>query len=190
MNLESSAVNFSYLLLDYYKSLNIKEDELAVILMIDHLLASTDDFITTDLLAMKMNLDERRIDEIMANLLNKKYIEFELTKDKALLTLNPLKKILYSFFKQSIFTQEELDQQEGIDQKRTEYFEIIEEFFGRTLSPFEMSIVDEWIAQDIDEDIVKNAIKDAIRYDKKSVRTIDKYVISRLKKEDNLGNAK
>ena len=67
---------------------------------------------------------------------------------------------------------------------------MIEEFFGRTLSPFEMSIVDEWIAQDIDEDIVTNAIKDAIRYDKKSVRTIDKYVISRLKKEDNLGNAK
>ena len=45
MNYSNNALNFSYLLLDYYKELNIKENELAVILMIDHLLSQDNEFI-------------------------------------------------------------------------------------------------------------------------------------------------
>ena len=54
MKFESSkALDFEYLLLEFYKTLNIQEREVVIILMIEHLLKQGNDFITSDLLALK-----------------------------------------------------------------------------------------------------------------------------------------
>ena len=52
----SSALNIIYLLLDFYKTLGLKEREVMVILMINQLLTQGNDFITSDVLSLKMNL--------------------------------------------------------------------------------------------------------------------------------------
>lgn len=183
-----NAMNFSYLLLEYYKSLNLGELEVVVILMIDHLLTNENDFVTTDILLLKMKLDSRAIDEIMANLVVKKYVEININKGKATISIRPLQKILCKMFEKSIFSDEEMKENEEKEKLREELYTRLENGFNRQLSPIEINRVDERIKSDIDEDIIYNSIKDALSQGKYSINYIDRIIVSKIKKEDKFGN--
>jgi DNA replication protein len=185
----ASALNFSYLLLDFYKSLNINEQELVVILMIDHLRKQENEFITKDELILKMNLSEKEIDQAMTSLYKKKYIEFSFDLGKPSTSIKPIKKILYKKFEQSIFTEEEIASKKETLQKRETVFDFLEKTFSRQLTPIEISRADEWINNDVDEDIIINSIKDAASTNHLSLTYIDRLIIKKMKKEDNSGNA-
>ena len=53
-------------------------------------------------------------------------------------------------------------------------FETIEKEFGRTLSPIEYEIIKAWLDNDIDEDLIKEAIKEATFNGVSNLRYIDK----------------
>ena len=55
-SVQMEALDFRYLLLEYYKKLRLSENEVMVILMIDHLLEQKNTLITPDLLSLKMNI--------------------------------------------------------------------------------------------------------------------------------------
>lgn len=185
----ASALNFSYLLLDFYKTLNINEQELVVILMIDHLRKQENEFITKDELLLKMNLSEKEIDQAMTSLYKKKYIEFSFDFGKPSTSIKPIKKILYRKFEQSIFTEEEIANKKETLQKRETVFDFLEKTFGRQLTPIEISRADEWINNDVEEDIIINSIKDSALSNRLSITYIDRLIIKKMKKEDNSGNA-
>ncbi len=185
INYSNNALNFSYLLLDYYKELNIKESELAVILMIDHLLSQDNEFITVDVLELKMSLTKKEIDEAMTSLYQKKYIEFVLGKKGAETSIRPLMKILYKKFEQSIFSEDELKKNEDSVKLREEVFALLEEIFNRSLSPIEISRADEWIKADVSRDIIINSIKDAKVRNELSINAIDRIIIKKLRSENN-----
>ena len=175
----------SYLLLDYYKELNIKENELAVILMIDHLLSQDNEFITKDVLQLKMSLSSKEIDNAMTSLYQKKYIEFVVENNTAKTSIRPLKKILYKKFEQSIFSEEELKRNEESVKLREEVFSLLEEVFSRSLSPIEISRADEWIKANVDRDIIINSIKDAKVRNELSINAIDRIIINKIRSLNN-----
>ena len=178
-------IYFSYLLLDYYKELNIKENELAVILMIDHLLSQDNEFITKDVLQLKMSLSSKEIDNAMTSLYQKKYIEFVVENNTAKTSIRPLKKILYKKFEQSIFSEEELKRNEESVKLREEVFSLLEEVFSRSLSPIEISRADEWIKANVDRDIIINSIKDAKVRNELSINAIDRIIINKIRSLNN-----
>ena len=59
-----SLISFRSMILDCYKKLGLNENELVVILMIDHLLEQGNTLITGDALSMKMKLSAPEIDAI------------------------------------------------------------------------------------------------------------------------------
>lgn len=186
----TNAFNFSYLLLEYYKDLGLNEEELAVILMINHLLEDNNDLITVDLLSLKMTLESKKIDKIMASLMIRKLIELEVSQGKAFISIKPLNNEIVKMFQSSIFSKQEIEEKEEMEEERERIFTLIEKEFGRTLSPIEISRIDLWIQQKVDEDIIINSIKDASMMGKKNIATIDRIIISKCKKEDRFGNAK
>ena len=103
----TEALDFRYLLLENYKKLKITENELATILMIDHLIGQGNPFVTADLLSLKMSLDVKEIDKILASLLRKKMLEYVTTGKKTATTLDPLKQKLYSEFQLYLTIEEE-----------------------------------------------------------------------------------
>ena len=103
----SEAIDFRYLLLENYKKLKITENELATIFMIDHLIGQGNPFVTADLLSLKMSLDVKEIDKILASLLKKKMLEYKTTGKKTATTLDPLKQKLYSEFQLYLTLEEE-----------------------------------------------------------------------------------
>ena len=81
-----NAVSFQYLLLDSYARLGLSEDELAVSLMLDHLLEQGNTFITADMLSLKMTFSSSKIDGIMSSLMKKGFLVYETGKDKKMTT--------------------------------------------------------------------------------------------------------
>ena len=98
----SEALDFRFLLLENYKKLKLNEQELATILMIDHLIGQGNPLVTQDLLSLKMSLDVKSIDTVLAALLTKGYIAFVTEGGKTITTLEPLKKILFREFQFSV----------------------------------------------------------------------------------------
>ena len=115
MKFESSkALDFEYLLLEFYKTLNIQEREVVIILMIEHLLKQGNDFITSDLLALKMKYDIKEIDASLSILFTKGYLEYKEVNNELHTSLDSLKKSLFKTFEKTIFTEEEISKNEII----------------------------------------------------------------------------
>ena len=53
-------------------------------------------------------------------------------------------------------------------------FEVVEKEFGRTLSPMEYEIIKAWLDNDMSEDLIKEAIKEATFNGVSNLRYIDK----------------
>lgn len=174
------AINFDYLLIEHYKDLNINESELAVILVVDHLLKQHNDIITAEDLSFKMNLDSKKIDEILSNLVTKNIVDLVFDKKGAKLSLQPLKNKLFQQLKLDIYKEEER-QKEDIQEMAQNVYALFEKELKRTLSPLEVSRIQEWFATNNDEDI-SNAIKDLKASGKKvSIRAVDKILLAKAK---------
>lgn len=183
------ALDFSYLLLEFYKNLNLFEREVMVILMIEHLLTQGNDFITSDLLALKMKLDIKEIDESLSILFTKGYLEYkENSSHNITCSLLNLKKALYKCFEKTIFTDEEISKNEDLEELRNEIFPKFIDAFSRNLSPIEISRIDTWIEQGVSKDIILNSLKDATNKGKLSINYIDKLILNKMKEEDRDGN--
>ena len=184
----SGALNIDYLLLEFYKQLNIREQEVMVILMINHLSQQGNDFITSDLLALKMNMPIKDIDDSLSVLFVKGYIEFVTKGDKTITSLKPLKKILIKTFEKTIYTDDEIEKNQSIELIREKVFQAFQDTFKRSLSPIEISRIDNWIADEVSEDVILDSLKDAEKKNKLTIQYIDRLIISKLKDEDREGN--
>lgn len=178
------ALDFDYLLIEHYKKLNISEDELVVILVLNHLLKQHNDIIKADEMAFKMNLDSKRIDEILSTLVKKNIVALEVNKKGAKLSLTPLKNKLLNQFKLDILHEEEAQKEEMVNQVQNVYA-MLEKELKRTLSPIEISRIQEWFTLNYSEKDIVNAIKDLIATNKKvTIRAVDKKLLAKAKSED------
>lgn len=180
----SEAIDFRFLLLENYKKLKISENQLAIVLMIDHLVSQGNPFITADLLSLKMSLDIKEIDNLLADLLTRGFVEYVTLNNKTVTSLNPLKEKLYREFQISISKENEAKGNAKINEELNNIFATFEQELGRQLSPLEISRIREWVALGYSDEIIINALKEAISQGKKSLRSVDKILLSWAKREE------
>lgn len=168
-------IDWKSLLLSKYKSLDIKEEEVLIILMIDFCLQNGETVITPDVLALKMNYDQNTIDNHLSILFNKGYITLDSNEEGKLQTsLNGLKYILIS----SLINNEEKPEKEEKDlEKEKNIFNLFETKFGRPLSFIEMETMNKWFEEGIEDDKILLALNEAIKAKKKNIRYIDKILL-------------
>lgn len=180
----SEAIDFRFLLLENYKKLKISENQLAIILMIDHLVSQGNPFITADLLSLKMVLDIKEIDTLLADLLTRGFVEYVTLNNRTVTSLNPLKERLYREFQISISKDNEIKGNAKIKEELNNIFENFEQELGRQLSPLEISRIREWVALGYTDETIINALKESISQGKKSLRSVDKILLSWAKREE------
>ena len=180
----SEAVDFRFLLLENYKKLKINENELAIIFMIDHLVSQGNPFITADLLSLKMSLDIKEIDELIADLLTRGFMEYASVNGKTVTSLNPLKEKLYREFEISISKEKERKSNPKIKEELNNIYETFEKELNRPLSPLEFSRIREWVSLGYSDETIINALKESLSQGKKSLRSVDKILLSWAKRED------
>lgn len=170
-----SSIDFNSLLLNNYKSLNIKEDELVVLLLINNLLQNGNELITADLLSLKMNLTADEIDNIMCRLVEKNYLSFVSIgeNDNRLQTsIENLNKILYRELTKSILGDEFIKTAE--DNKKVEQlYQMFSVSLKRNLAPAELAKIDDWLKEGYTPEAVSYALKKAQQEKKLTFRNIE-----------------
>ena len=180
----SEALDFRFLLLENYKKLKLNEQELATILMIDHLIGQGNPLVTQDLLSLKMSLDVKSIDNVLAALLTKGYIAFVTEGGKTITTLEPLKKILFREFQFSMTRENNAKGEKQVNEQLENIYQAFDKLLGRQLSPVEISKIREWVEHGFSDETIINALKEALSKGKKSLRSVDKILLSWEQRED------
>lgn len=174
------AIDIRYLLLEHYKQLGFSEQEVMVILVIDQLTKQDNRLMTAELLSLKMALPIEQIDAIMVKLLQRQFLAYVTVDGKTSSTLQPLKQLLYKRFQQHVMQQT----QEINLQEQASIFQLIEQGFGRTLSPLEISHIQDWLNFGYSPEKIRQALQDAISKQKKSIRMMDKILQKETMKEN------
>lgn len=168
------ALDFRFLLIEYYKKIGLKETEFAVVMVIDHLLQQGNTFVTADLLQLKMNLSVDEIDGILVTLLNKGFLEFDNENNVMKTTIKPLRKRLYQAFQVALLERQKID--DHIEQNDN-IFVTFQKELGRSLSPVEIQRIREWLSYGYNETTIIDALKEALSKNKKSIRSVDKILL-------------
>lgn len=180
---QMEALDFRYLLLEYYKKLGIKENELAVLLMLDHLLGQKNYLVTPDLIATKMNLSAKELDSLYVGLMSKGFITLE-TGKKTKISLKPLRKKLYEAFEDALVKENSISRNPEKNKEFKRLKEVYEAQLGRSLLPIEANMIGEWIAQDIPEEEIVEALREALAKGKKTFPDFDKILFQWKAKRD------
>ena len=180
----SEAIDFRFLLLENYKKLKLNEQELATIFMIDHLISQGNPLVTQDLLSLKMTLDVASIDKILAGLLTKGFITFVSQDGRTITSLEPLKKSLYREFQLSLTKENSDKDKKEIEEQLENIYETFEKLLGRQLSPVEVSKIREWVSYGYSDEMIIDALKEALLKGKKSLRSVDKILLTWSSRED------
>ena len=182
-NSQRDAIDYRYLLIEYYKKLRLSENELCVLLMIDQLLQQKNTLITPDLLSLKMNLDVREIDKIFVALIERGLLIFDNGK-KIKVSLKPLQKKLLETFQREM----EVDSENNSNKEKAEAIESVknafEKEFKSNLSPLENSLIDDWISHGFTPEQIINAMKECLSKGKKTFRSIDKLLMQWQMRDD------
>ena len=118
-----------------------------------------------------LNLDIKDIMNYIGTLSEKHFIRVEVMKnDKGLMEEMVLMDDFYS--KLSLITMDEVNNVSSADSSNI--YEVIEKEFGRTLSPMEYEIIRAWLDNDISEELIQEAIKEATYNGVSNLRYIDK----------------
>ena len=181
-SVQMEALDFRYLLLEYYKKLRLSENEVMVILMIDHLLEQKNTLITPDLLSLKMNISSKELDKILVNLLERDLIVYDMGK-KVKVSLKSLHKKLYETFQVALSKEQE----SLVSEKKAAYlkniYEVFEKQLNRTLSPLEFSMIGEWVNDGFDDETIIRALNEALAKGKKTIRSVDRILVQYKAKE-------
>lgn len=173
---QMEALDFRYLLLEYYKKLKINENELAVILMIDHLLGQKNTLITPDLLSLKMNLSQKELDKILVSLIDRNLIVYDIGK-KIKISLKPLHKKLYDTFQVALAKEQEISSDEAKSASLKNIYEVFEKQLKRPLTPLEFSLIGEWVNDGFDDETIIKALNDCLAKGKKTLKSVDRLLV-------------
>ena len=154
--------------LKQYKKLKVTLEEFMFLMYLYHL--GDKSLFNPTKYALDLTIDSSQIMEFIDTLISKKLIQVEVIKnDKGLMEEVVLLDGLYR--KLSLLLVEENNEQENY---KSNIFEVVEKEFGRTLSPIEYEIIKAWIDNDISEELIKEALKEATFNGVSNLRYIDK----------------
>lgn len=180
-------IDYRYMLVDTYKSLGLNEYDLAVLLVVDNILKEQPTLVTSELLALKMNIDIKELDSILVSLLNRGFLEYSnLPNSHTLVTsLAPTYKKISDNFVKELITFASLEDNKKQQELMTNIYGTFERELGRSLSPVELEKIREWISQGLSEELIIDSLHECMTKSKKvTIRAIDKVIIKRLSSKD------
>lgn len=171
--LKEQPITIPKVLFKYYKKLNITEEELIILICI---LNKGDKIIyNPSFFTEEIDMDKYKAMEIITAMAEKGTIEIKVENNKSgkkeeYLYLEPLyNKILNLLIDIQLGTNKTVD---------TNIFAAFETELGRTLSAMEVEIIKEWIHSGVSEELIKEALKEAILNNVRNLKYIDRILFN------------
>ena len=156
-------------LLQHYKELKLEINEFIFLM---YLYSLGNKFVFDPLkFSAELNLTTKDVMNYIGILSDKNFISVDVMKNEKGLMEEVV--LLDNFYKKlSLITMDEVNQVSRSE--NSNIFEIVEKEFGRTLSPIEYEIIKAWLDNGMDEELIKEAIKEATYNGDSNLRYIDK----------------
>ena len=156
-------------LLQHYKELKLEINEFIFLM---YLYSLGNKFVFDPLkFSAELNLTTKDVMNYIGILSDKTFISVDVMKNAKGLMEEVV--LLDNFYKKlSLITMDEVNQVSRSE--NSNIFEIVEKEFGRTLSPIEYEIIKAWLDNGMDEELIKEAIKEATYNGVSNLRYIDK----------------
>ena len=169
--IKSRDITIPRLLLFNYKNLNITEEELIVLI---YLLNSNDDLYNPKDISDDLKYELVSVLTIVSDLTEKGIININMetrgTKSSEVVDLEPL----YSKLTTLVVNEEK--------EKDTTIYTSIENEFARTLTPMEYELINAWLDNGYTEELINEALKEAVYNNVTSLKYIDKILEAWSKK--------
>ncbi len=155
-----------------YKKMNITEEELIIIICLINL----GDKIpyNPNLISMEIGMDKYNVMQILNNLSEKNIINIKVENEKKdeFIYLDFLYLKLFNILMNDNTIEEEKKEENN------DIFSLFEQELGRPISPMEVEIIKEWLHDGFSEDIIKEALKEAIYNDVRNLKYIDRILFN------------
>jgi len=126
-------------------------------------------------IALDLNLDSSKVLEIINSLNEKNFISIEMKKNNGIIEEYISTDLFYNKISSMLMENVSND-------KETDLYSVFEKEFGRTLSPTEFTSINNWIENGISEELIKEALKEAILSGVHNIRYIDTILFNWTKK--------
>ena len=135
------------------------------------------DNITFDMNKIKedVDLESSEILELINNLNEKNYISIETKKNNGVIEEFISLDLFYNKMSSMLLDGEK-------EEKNSDIYSLFEKEFGRTLSPNEYEQINNWLQNDISEEMIKEALKEASLSGVHTIRYIDSIIFNWSKK--------
>ena len=160
-------------LLKYRNDLNLDLDEFILLVY----LINQKDLVMFDVnsLSSRLYIESNRVLELISSLNEKNYISIEMKKTNGVIEEYISTEIFFNKIEGILMSKEETEVSDDI-------YSLFESEFGRTLSPTETQIIDNWKQSDFPEELIKEALKEAILSGVRNMRYVDKILFEWAKK--------
>ena len=129
--------------------------------------------LNTDDIKEKLGFDDEKIFNTFTSLINKKYIEMVVTNNNG--------EVIEQIKLEPLYDRLALNKKtENVDSK--DIYAMFESELGRTLSSFEYEMINKWIEKGVEEETIKNALKEAVLNNVRNFKYIDKIIYEWTKK--------
>ena len=174
--IEQGNVTISQLFFQFYKLLQISDEEAMLIMHLNAFQESGNSFPTPANIAERMTMSEDMIATNMQRLMQKGYMEIHQKLDEQgvlyeVISLMPLWKRILDY----MTTQNQKNETTNEKLKEGQLFQLFEQEFGRFLSPMETEMISMWLDQDRHTpEVIRKALMEAVLSQKLSLRYIDR----------------
>ena len=172
------------LLFDYYHEIGLTDIQMMVLMQIMKRKREGADFVSPDLLAPQMSMDEQQAAKILQQLLQGHMIEIVETKQSdgkigESVSLLPV----YRKLSQWLLTQQQNHEEKDEKAEAGKLYERFEEEFARPLSPMELEMISMWLDDDGHEPfMIEAALREAVVSARVNFRYIDRILYDWKKK--------
>ena len=155
-----------------YKKMNITEEELIIIICLINL----GDKIpyNPNLISMEIGMDKYNVMQILNNLSEKNIINIKVENEKK----NKFIYLDFLYLKLFNILMNDNTIEEEKKEENNDIFSLFEQELGRPISPMEVEIIKEWLHDGFSEDIIKEALKEAIYNDVRNLKYIDRILFN------------
>lgn len=163
--IDQALVDMEGLLLLNYKKMSLDENQTILLMLVMRLEQMRTPYITPQILASYMNLEDKLVDRYVVGLLSRKL----LTLDGNSISAKPLKQVFKTYFS---------DGKEIIkEEKKVNLVTAFEHEFARALTPIEIETLKEWKQCHYSDEMILNALKEATLSHVHNMRYIEKILI-------------
>ncbi len=153
----------------YISSIDITLEEFLLVLYFINISS----LLNTDDIKEKLGFDDEKIFNTFTSLINKKYIEMVVTNNNG--------EVIEQIKLDPLYDRLALNKKtENVDSK--DIYAMFESELGRTLSSFEYEMINKWIEKGVEEETIKNALKEAVLNNVRNFKYIDKIIYEWTKK--------